>query len=120
MRPTLPATPLARVCLTIWAEAGAVERAASRAHGGSAIGHNEIGRMSTAVATSRTPGRRSARIGPWAPPRRGGVAVVGAGGPALPRGPGDPRAVRVRRTRGLLPEPLLPADDDHVRHAVPA
>src|SRR3954454_7142857 len=77
MRPTLPARPLARVCLTIWAKAGAaIERARCRAHGGSAIGHNEIGRMSTAVATSRTPGRRSTRIGQWALPWLGVLAIL--------------------------------------------
>src|SRR4051812_37849552 len=76
MRPTLPATPLARVCLTIWAEAGAVERAASRAHGGSAIGHNEIGRMSTAVAPPRPPGGGSAGIAGGALPWRGSPAPL--------------------------------------------
>src|SRR4051812_35183288 len=76
MRPTLPATPLARVCLTIWAEAGAVERAASPAHGGSAIGHNEIGRMSTAVAPPRPPEGGRAGTGRGALPWRGVLATL--------------------------------------------
>jgi ABC-type nitrate/sulfonate/bicarbonate transport system permease component len=56
--------------------AAAVERARSGAHGGWAIGHNEIGRMSTAVATSGSPGRRAARVGQWAQAWVGVIAIL--------------------------------------------